>query len=346
MTLTARCRFPSKGLRAHGMLVAISLLCAPVGALAQQQGSSGAEKDRSRGSDQQGRFQFRSTVDAVNLSLVVTDKKGRFIPGLEAGDFVVSENQVPQEIVFFTSEVTPVTLLLLLDASTSVRESVDSIKEAAANFVTKLWDGDRAIIADFNERIRFSTHFSGDVDRLVATIQSLYPSGWTALYDSILLSLDKLSSAEGRKALLVFTDGDDSRSVGQGSEASEKDAIEGAKFTEVTIYSIGFEGRRGIGSQGVNKGFLKKLSEETGGTSFFPKGIGDLNESFDQIQQELHSQYRLAYVPSKQERNGEWRSIEVRVKNRDDLIVRTRRGYYAVPRRPTTSNSFKPGQGE
>jgi Ca-activated chloride channel homolog len=341
MILPARRRSLWTWLLAPGLLLANPLLGAPVEAQQPTSTSRVSEKDSSKDTrpadqrDEQGRFQFRSNINAVNLSLVVTDKKGRFIPDLKAEDFVVTENQAPQEIAFFTSEITPVTLLLLLDASTSVRESVDSIKESASNFVTKLWDGDQAIIADFNERVRFSSHFSGDVDRLVATIQSLYPSGWTALYDSILLSLEKVSEVDGRKALLVFTDGDDSRGMGMGSEASEKDAIEGAKFTEVTIYSIGFEGRRGAGSQGVNKGFLKKISEETGGASFFPKGIGDLNESFAQIQNELHSQYRLAYVPSNQERNGEWRAIDVRVKNRDDLIVRTRRGYYAVPERTT-----------
>jgi VWFA-related protein len=280
---------------------------------------------------QEERPQFRSTVEAVNLSVVVTDKKGRFIPGLEASDFLVFEDRAPQEVAFFTAEVTPVTLLLLLDASTSVRESVDGIKEAAANFVSKLWEGDQAIIADFNERIRFSSHFSDDVDRLVATIQSLYPSGWTALYDSVLLSLEKVSQAEGRKALLVFTDGDDSRSMGFGSEASAKDAMEGARATEVTIYTVGFGG-------GVNKGFLKKLAEETGGSAFFPKGIGDLNQSFEQIQDELHSQYRLAYLPARQERNGEWRAIEVRVQGREDLVVRTRPGYYALPKAASERN--------
>jgi VWFA-related protein len=303
------------------------------GAVAFVSGSPAQQKQEK--SQEEGRLQFRSTVEAVNLSVVVTDKKGRFVPGLDAKDFVVLENRVPQELAFFTAEVTPVTLLLLLDASTSMRESVDGVKEAASNFVSKLWDGDQAIIADFNERVRFSSHFSDDIDRLVSTIQSLYPSGWTALYDSVLLSLEKVSEAEGRKALLVFTDGDDSRSVGFGSEASSKDVVEGARASEVTIYSVGFEGR-GMGG-GVNKGFLKKLSEETGGTAFFPKGIGDLNQSFEQIQDELHSQYRLAYVSSTQERSGEWRAIEVRVKDRDDLVVRTRQGYYAVPERRVTS---------
>ena len=295
--------------------------------------SAPAQENQPQAED--GRFQFRATVQAVNLSVVVTDKKGRFIPDLSVEDFEVYEDNARQEVDFFTSEVTPVTLLLLLDASTSVRGSVDGIKEAASNFVSKLWDGDKAIIADFNDHIRFSSHFSDDIDRLVQTIQALYPAGWTALYDSILFSLDKVSEAEGRKALLVFTDGDDSRSIGQGSEATKKDAIEGAKFSEVTIYSVGFRGQRGAGSRGVNKGFLKKLAEETGGAAVFPKGIGDLNRDFEQIQDELHSQYRLAYVPSNKEQTGEWHTISVRIKNRDDLVVRTRQGYYAFPDQPT-----------
>jgi VWFA-related protein len=278
-------------------------------------------------------FQFKVAVEAVNLSVVVTDKQGRFIPGLEGSDFEVLENRVPQELSFFTSEVTPVTVLLLLDASTSIRPSVEGVKEAAINFVSKLGEGDKAIIADFNERIRFSTHFTDDVDRLIGSIQSLYPSGWTALYDSILISLDKLSRAEGRKALLVFTDGDDSRSSGYGSEATRDDTMEGSKFFESTIYSIGFKGT----GRGVNKGFLRSLSKETGGAAFFPSDIGELNKSFDQIQDELHSQYRLAYVPTNTNRDGQWRRIEVKIKERDDLVVRTRQGYYALPPRNTTS---------
>ena len=288
--------------------------------------------------EQEGRFQFRSTVEAVNLNVVVTDKKGRFIPGLTADVFEIYEDGVLQEIGYFNPEVTPVTILMLLDASTSIRPSVDGVKEAASNFVSKLWEGDQAIIADFNERIRFSTHFSDDVDRLVSTIQSLYPSGWTALYDSIMLSIEKVSEAEGRKALLVFTDGDDSRSMGQGSEASSNDAVEFAKFSEVTIYPVGFEGSRAAGSRGVNKGFLKKLAEETGGAAFFPDGIGELNKDFETIQNELHSQYRMAYVPSRTEKTGEWRKIELKIKGRNDLVVRTRQGYYAVPASSSLDN--------
>ena len=304
--------------RIISLFVLGSLLLAPAGTVFCQEESG-------------DRFQFTVEVSAVNLNVVVADKNGRFIPGLTKADFEVYEDGVLQEVSFFNPEVTPITVLLLLDASTSIRESVDGVKEAAANFVRKLWEGDQAIVGDFNERVRFSTYFTEDTDRLVSTIQSLYPSGWTALYDAILLSIFKLETVEGRKALLVFTDGDDSRSVGVGSEATRDDAIEGAKFSEVVIYAVGFQGRRGFGGSGVNKGFLNRLSEETGGAAFFPDGIGELNESFSRIQEELHSQYRLAYVPSNTTQDGVWRSIEIRIKDRDDLVVRTRTGYYAVP---------------
>lgn len=272
----------------------------------------------------------------MNLNVVVTDKTGRYVPGLEAAQFEVLEDGVPQEVSFFSAEVTPLTVLLLLDASTSMRPSVAGVKEAAANFVRKLWDGDKAIVGDFNEKVRFSTHFTDDVDRLIATIESLYPSGWTALYDSILISTDKLSQVDGRKALLVFTDGDDSRGQGFGSEATDDDAVEGGKLSEVTIYSIGFRGARRGGGGGVNKGFLRRLAQETGGEAFFPGDMGELNQSFTRIQEELHSLYRLAYVPKNNRRAGGWRKLEVRLKEREDLVARTRTGYYARPGAPAT----------
>ncbi|MFQ5791822.1 MAG: VWA domain-containing protein [Acidobacteriota bacterium] len=312
-------------------LFALLVLTVAVNSVVAQQAGQEQQEQQEQQGQQKGRFQFRVAVEAVNLNVVVTDRNGRFIPGLEASDFEVLEDGVRQELSLFTSEVTPLTVLLLLDASTSIRPSVEGIKEAAANFVRKLWDGDQAIVGDFNERIRFSSYFTDDVDRLIASIQSLYPSGWTALYDSILISIAKVSGADGRKALLVFTDGDDSRSLGQGSEATKDDAVEGAKLSEVTIYAVGFRGRRAAGRRGVNKGFLNRLARETGGSAFFPKNIGELNRDFAQIQEELHSQYRMAYVPKNMKKDGRWRRIEVRIRGRGDLVVRTRQGYYALP---------------
>ena len=273
-------------------------------------------------------FRIQVRVDAVNLGVSVTDDRGRFIPGLEASDFEVFEDGAPQELTFFAAEAAPLPIIVLLDASLSMRASLDYVKEAAATFVDRLWEGDRAMIGEFNDRVRFSAEFTEDRHRLTSSILALNPLGPTALYDASIMALERLHFADGdRKALLVFTDGDDSRSMGFGSESSAGDAIEAARLTEAVVYAIGFEGN---GSR-VNKRFLRRLTSETGGQALFPERTGDLVGSFAQIEEDLHAQYRLAYVPRRGDRDGEWREIRVRIRGRDGLTARTRNGYYAFP---------------
>ena len=280
----------------------------------------------------QDRFRLRLAVEAVNLGVAVTDKRGRFVSGLGQEDFVVRENGVPQEITFFASEVAPLHILVLLDASLSMRASLDYVKEAASIFVDRLWEGDRAMIGEFNDRVRFGGEFTDDRRRLTSTILGLRPLGATALYDASILALERLHFVEEaeRRALLLFTDGDDSRMTGFGSEASAGDAIEAARMTEAAIYAIGFEGN---GAR-VNKRFLRRLTGETGGQALFPERTGDLIGSFARIEEDLHSQYRLAYIPSDAGQEGEWRTIEVSLPGRRDLTARTRTGYYARPSAP------------
>lgn len=277
---------------------------------------------------QQDPFRIQVQVEAVNLGVAVSDARGRFVSGLTAEDFAIREDGIPQQITFFAAEAAPLTILVLLDASLSMRASLDYVKEAAATFVDRLWEGDRAMIGEFNDRVRFGGEFTDDRHRLTANIMALDPLGPTALYDASILALERLYFADGdRKALLVFTDGDDSRSMGFGSEANAGDAIEAARFTDAVVYAIGFEGN---GAR-VNKRFLRRLAEETGGQALFPERTGDLISSFSRIEADLHAQYRLAYVPRKAERDGEWREIEVSVRGRRDLTTRTRNGYYAFP---------------
>lgn len=277
---------------------------------------------------QQDPFRIQVQVEAVNLGVAVSDERGRFVSGLTADDFVVREDGIPQEITFFAAEAAPLTILVLLDASLSMRASLDYVKEAAATFVDRLWDGDVAMIGEFNDRVRFGGEFTDDRFRLTANIMALDPLGPTALYDASILALERLHFADGdRKALLIFTDGDDSRSMGFGSEASAGDAIETARLTDSVIYAIGFEGN---GAR-VNKRFLRRLTEETGGQALFPERTGDLIGSFERIEADLHAQYRVAYIPRNAERDGEWREVEVSVRGRRDLTTRTRNGYYAFP---------------
>lgn len=302
--------------------VLAALTFALAGALAGTLGIAAVHKP------QQDPFRIQVQVEAVSLGVAVSDDRGRFVSGLTADDFVVREDGVPQQISFFAAEAAPLTILVLLDASLSMRASLDYVKEAAATFVDRLWEGDRAMIGEFNDRVRFGGEFTDDRYRLTGNIMALNPLGPTALYDASILALERLYFADGdRKALLIFTDGDDSRSMGFGSEASAGDAIEAARFTDAAVYAIGFEGN---GAR-VNKRFLRRLTDETGGQALFPERTGDLIGSFSRIEADLHAQYRLAYIPRKAEQDGAWREIEVSVRGRRDLTTRTRNGYYAIP---------------
>ncbi len=271
---------------------------------------------------------FHVSVDAVYLDVVVVGSGGRFWPGLTGQDFEVLEEGVRQDLSYFTDEKTPVTILLLLDVSSSIHRSLKGVKSAAINFLHRSRSGDKAALAFFNHNLRFATPFTDDQDVLARGVKSMRASGLTALYDSVLTSLERLSRIEGRKALLVFSDGADSWPDEGGSDATMKDAFEGGKLSDASVYAIGFLGAMPQG-YGVNRGFLKRLARESGGQAFFPKGTKELNQAFIQIHSELSSQYRMAYVPRKALKDGAWRDIEVRVKGSTHLTARTRLGYYA-----------------
>ena len=183
--------------------------------------------------------------------------------------------------------------------------------------------------------MRFGPRFSAEVDEHLAILQSMRASGRTALYDAILTALDELSTVEGRKSLLVFTDGDDAGPAQHGSQSTSDDATEGAKLSEVTIYTVGFTGWGPEGSESVNIPFLTTLAEATGGRAFFPEDVEQVKDAFLDVQEDLHRHYRMAYIPSEsppeavEAADETWRPLEVRVRDRDDLIVRTRQGYYA-----------------
>ena len=276
------------------------------------------------------RFHFEVSADAVRLDVAVTTVEGRYVPGLTADDFRIYEDGVLQPVTNFTAETTPVSIVLLLDVSSSIHPSLDGIKAGGYRFLGGLRDGDTVLLGFFNHKHRFADAFSSDPTYLAGEIRSMRTSGMTALYDALLASLDKLSTVAGRKALVLFADGDDSRPAAEGSVASRADAFEAGKASDASIYTVGFRGRRATG-RGVNRGFMRRIAQESGGLAFFPTSPAELARNFDLIQNELHSQYQLAYTPSNRSRDGSWRAIEVKVDGADHLVVRTRQGYYAEP---------------
>jgi Ca-activated chloride channel homolog len=268
-------------------------------------------------------------VDVVSVTALVFDKAGHVIHGLGPKDVTLLEDGVPQEVSIFREanggqEKVPLSVVLVLDTSGSMKENLHFLQEAATSFVYKLQDVDTALIVSFNESVKGSVEFTGDPERLEEIISGLQAWGGTSLYDAIRYGIDRIKDKAGRKAIVVFTDGDDTT-----SSSRKQDVIDFARATEATIYTLGIKpgGVPGVGG-GPNKGFLKEVAEETGGEAFFPDHVGDLIKVFAEISAELHNHYLLAYVP-KRGPDGTFRKIELRV-DRPDAQVRVRKGYFAV----------------
>ena len=274
-------------------------------------------------SQQESTPRFSLGVSAVALDVVVTDQRGRFVRGLTGDDFLIMEDGVPQELAFFTSEGTPVTVLVLLDSSASVRSNLKDVQNAANRFIDRLPRGDVARIGFFHNRVVFGPRFTDNMNEHVAMINQMRPQRSTHLYDGLLASLRELSTVQDRKALLVFTDGDD-----EGSETSMEDALEAARRSQVSIYAVGLLGWSAAGGMDINEGLLSQVAEFTGGRAFYPTDEKDMRTAFDTIAEELHRQYRMAYFPPTSEGETEWHDIEVTMTSRRGLDVRTRQGYY------------------
>lgn len=269
-------------------------------------------------------FTVEVDVDVVSVTAVVFDKGGRFVKGLSEKDVELLEDNVKQDLTYFREatggeEKIPLSIALVLDASGSMKRSMQFLQQAATSFVRKLDDVDKALVVSFNESVKGSAEFTDDIDRLEQFVDALQAWGGTSLYDAIHYSLGRVRDQAGRKALVVFSDGDDTTSRMGGQEV-----IDYARGIEATIYSVG------IGD--ASHGFLKKIASETGGEAFFPDRVGDLSKVFAAISEELRQQYALAYSP-KRPPDGTYRAIQLKVLTRKDVELRVRKGYFAVKRR-------------
>jgi len=264
-------------------------------------------------------------VRAVALDVLVTDQEGRFVSGLRPDDFRVLEQGVPQELSFLTDRRTPVTVVVLLDSSASVRSDMLPIQKAANRFIKKLAGGDRARIGFFHDEVVFGPRFTDDMTEHSAMINQMQPQRSTHLYDALIESFEKLERVPDRKALLVFSDGED-----QGSRTSMQDALEAARQSDVSVYAVGILGWSADGGRHANQRLLEQIARLTGGRAFFPENEKQIYRAFDRIHAEIHHQYRMGYVPpSGGEGPGQWREIQVELTRRKDLVVRCRRGYYS-----------------
>jgi VWFA-related protein len=313
---------------------------------AQAQDTPPPPQDQQAQSDQDLQV-FKSQVNVVNLFFNVKDKHGMLIPNLTKEDFQVFEDGKPQTIKYFSAESNqPLTLGIMIDTSASQTRVLDIEQESCAEFLRNvLRPKDLAFVINFDVDVDLDQDFTNNIRDLTRALNKMQinagmgggppglgggpvpttPRG-TLLYDAIYLGADeKLKNEVGRKAMIIFTDGED-----QGSRLRIQDAIEAAQKADTICYVILIADRgfySGFGYSGDSD--MRKLAEATGGRVIEVGNKQDkLKQAFDQIQNELRSQYNIGYTPTNSKLDGSYRKIQIHTKG--DYKLQARQGYYAI----------------
>src|SRR5438270_10567225 len=315
-------------------------------------GQQPSSSDQNPDDTQQPTETLKVRVNVVQLFFNVKDKHGALIPNLTKDDFEIFEDSQKQTIKYFTPETNlPLTLGMMIDSSGSQIRVLDMEKEVGGAFLKQiLTDKDEAYVIDFNVDASLVQDFTRDVHRLQSALNSVRinsgvtmptlpgagggpvptaQSAGTVLYDAVYLSAhDMLAKEVGRKAMILLTDGED-----EGSKLKIRDAIEAAQKADAIVYVLLIADRGFYGFGGFHGDFeMKKLTQETGGRVIdVGNKIEKLRQAFDQISQELRSQYNAGYVPINTARDGSFRKVDIKPK-KGDYKIQARSGYYATPR--------------
>jgi VWFA-related protein len=263
-------------------------------------------------------FADNEDVDAVQVTVTVMDGPNQYVRGLPQSAFRVFEDGRPQAISYFANTNVPLELIAAVDVSGSMGPVMARLKEAVQEFLAAIPAGDQVTLLGFNDTVfTLTRRNTNPAERAKAVERRLAPWGSTALYDAILRSVGMLGRQTGRKALVIFTDGED-----QGSHATIGDVERGLQGSDVTLYMIG-QGR-GVAHEALRT-VMERLSRPTGGRALFTHDIGELREAFAELLDELANQYLLSYAPAPARRGETWRSIKVEVDGYSE--VRARQGY-------------------
>ncbi len=279
---------------------------------------------------------FKGRVDLVSLGVTVTAKSGSLVADLHADDFDVYEDGRKQTLSYFAAgdpvrddAGPPMHLGLMLDVSESMGEDMRFTKTAAIKFLNTLLDAVDITVVDFDSQVRVARYSQAEFARLIERIRLQKATGWTALYDAIGVYLDGAAGQDGRKIMLLYTDGGDTRSA-----LSFGELIDLLKASDVTIYAIGELEHQSTSGASDARRILTQIAETTGGRSFFPLSAKDLDAIYGQVIAEVRAQYTIGYVSSNEKTDGTWRKVEVKV-HRKDARVRARKGYFAPLKKPS-----------
>ena len=276
---------------------------------------------------------FKATTQIVSVPATVLDGQGRLVPNLEQDEFTILDNGKPQPITFFQNETQPFSAVVMLDYSASMTSNLDLLRAAAEQFLLRMLPQDKGQVGAFSDKIEFSGDFTNDRDDLISALRDLQYGNPTRLWDAVDQSIDMLKPVEGRKVVLVFTDGDDTY-----SKAGFGTVLDHAKENEVMVYAIGlqstyFNGQRTVRSQPDRS--LKKIAEETGGGYFELKKTDELAPTFTRVAQELHSLYTIGFSPAALD--GKEHKLDLKMKQAG-MTARARKTYVASAARLGNTN--------
>jgi Ca-activated chloride channel family protein len=326
-----------KGLKSFGRfgiapkLCLLSLLVVLFAAGAHSQTPQATPPD----DDDNGNERPAATIktDLVTLTLTVTDLYGRYVSGLGKNAFTIIDNNIEQEIDFFSDSDSPVSIGILFDVSGSMSgEKIRKAQKALERFINTSHPSDEYFLIAFNNRAQLLLDRTRDGEAVLRKLTLVQPKSNTALYDAVYLGAERVTrGTHQKKAMLIISDGQDNSSRYNFGEVRKL-----MKESDVVTYAVGIMdgGDAGsvLGMQG--QAFLDELTSVTGGKSFYPQSDVEMDEIFERIALELRHQYSIGYTPKDFQPDGKWRKVKVKVKpprGLPRLTVRHREGYYATP---------------
>jgi len=286
---------------------------------------------------------FRTDVRRVVCHVTVVDKAGHLVPNLKQDNFTIAENDVKQDILLFKHEDIPVSMGLIIDNSGSMRPKRSSVEAAALALVKDSNPDDEYFIVNFNDEPYIDNphgkEFLTDLTDMLEALTRIDSRGGTAMRNAIDRSIDWLKKAhKEKKVLVVVTDG-----VDNASDVSLEDLVLHARQSEVLIYAVGLLTEEEKRSAATAKRQLQALTEATGGQTFYPKELSEVEPIAHEVAHDIRSQYTIAYKPTNEALDGTYRRIKVTVKAPGNPTPRTRTGYYATAEQ---GSSVPPAHGK
>jgi Ca-activated chloride channel family protein len=260
-------------------------------------------------------------VTSVLVEASVQDKKGRFVSGLTADQFILAEDGERQALEIVRQESVAATFAMLIDSSQSMSHRMDFVREAAARLAGYLRPGDRMIVAPFSRRLRPLTGPTDDRKTVAEAIAAIHPQGGTAILDSLIEISKRLSGIEGRRVIVLVTDGYD-----EHSESTFDQAMQAVKVAGATVYVVGIGGVAGISLKGER--LLRQLAVATGGQTFFPSREEELAAVHDRLATDAQNRYLITYTPTNERPDGKWRRISLQTAEPGYKVL-AREGYFA-----------------